>query len=200
LMLPEIGEMFRAEARELKPATTLLKAKMITLSAKKGPSGEYFELDHDSLRATKVREGGYEKRCEDLIEAWRELALIGRLGEATSEEMPDRVHELSLRIRDDHDDMRAFYGNHRQPTFPAPELLNENWTFFRWVQVQLLGGLSYFASYGVANKPSLEKLMHELFDLMYLLSAVLVGGLACREKRFIERFRFLRPDGVLLRY
>jgi hypothetical protein len=96
--------------------------------------------------------------------------------------------------------MRSFYGNHRQSAFPAPELLNENWTFFRWVQVQLLGGLSYFASYGVANKPSLEKLMHELFDLMYLLPAVLVGGLACREKRFIERFRFLRPDGVLLRY
>ena len=30
-------------------------------------------------------------------------------------------------------------------------------------------------------------------------SAALIGGLACRDKRFIERFRLLRPDGVLLR-
>jgi hypothetical protein len=42
-------------------------------------------------------------------------------------------------------------------------------------------------------------MLHELLDLDYLISALLVGGLACRETRFIERFRFPCPDGVILR-
>jgi hypothetical protein len=50
-----------------------------------------------------------------------------------------------------------------------------------------------------ATKPNEESMLHELLDLDYLISALLVGGLACRETRFVERFRFLRPDGVILR-
>jgi len=41
--------------------------------------------------------------------------------------------------------------------------------------------------------------MHELLDLEYLIVALVVGGLASREKRMIERFKLLRPDGVLLK-
>ncbi|HXR24308.1 MAG TPA: hypothetical protein VN742_03025, partial [Candidatus Binataceae bacterium] len=76
---------------------------------------------------------------------------------------------------------------------------DEDWAFFRWIQVQLLGGLDFFASYGLEKIPNREKLLHELLDLDYLLSALLVGGLACRETRFLERFKLLRPDGVVLK-
>jgi hypothetical protein len=197
-LLPGIGEMFREEAKTLQPSSKTLRVSPLRFTPEKGPSGDYFELDGDSLRSVKQREVEYEKRCDDMIEVWRDFRLIPRLAEATAEEIPERVRELSLSIRDDREDMRAFYGNHRPPIFPAPELIDEDWTIFRWIQVQLLGGLDYYASYGVNNEPPREKLMHELLDLMYLISAVLVGGLACRERRFIERFRLLRPDGVVL--
>jgi hypothetical protein len=42
-------------------------------------------------------------------------------------------------------------------------------------------------------------MINELIDLDYLIPAILVGGLACREKRFLERFRLLRSDGVVLK-
>jgi hypothetical protein len=113
--------------------------------------------------------------------------------------MPERVRELSLQIRNDREDIRGFYRNHRIPPWPEADEIDEQWTFFRWIQVQLLAGLDFFASYGVKIQPSREKLMHELLDLEYLIMALIVGGLASREKRMIERFKLLRPDGILLR-
>jgi hypothetical protein len=198
--LPGVGEMMRAETARLMPAAEVLRAQLLNFTPERDPAGEYFDLDHHSLKATKQREAEYEEMCQDLIGAWSSFGLIGQLGDTTPEAMPGKIHELSLSIRNDPDGMREFYRKHRLPHFPLPEMIDENWTFFRWVQVQLLGGVGYYASYGVENKPSIEKLMHELFDLIYLISAVLVGGLACRDEKFIERFRLLRPDGVLLRH
>ncbi len=65
--------------------------------------------------------------------------------------------------------------------------------------MQLLGGLTYYSSYGVDKDPQREKLLHELFDLTYVLYGALVGGLASRDKQPIRRFKLLRPDGVVLR-
>jgi len=42
-------------------------------------------------------------------------------------------------------------------------------------------------------------MIHELLDLDYLVPALLVWGLASCEKRMVERFRLLRPDGVVLK-
>jgi hypothetical protein len=114
-------------------------------------------------------------------------------------EMRATVDKLSLQIRDDREDMRGFYRNHRHSSFPAPEIIDERWAFFRWIQVTLVAGLDFFASYRVDKSPNPEDLLHELLDMDYLVSALLVGGLACCEKRFIGRFRFLRPDGIVLR-
>jgi hypothetical protein len=65
--------------------------------------------------------------------------------------------------------------------------------------VQLLAGLDFIGRHGVDTKPNEETMLHELLDLDYLICAALVGGLACRETRFLKRFRFLCPDGVILR-
>jgi hypothetical protein len=134
-----------------------------------------------------------------MIAVWREFDRLPELNSAGQKDMSAVVAGLEAQIRDDHEDIRGVYGRHRHRTFPSPELLDEDWTFFRWMQVQLLGGLDYYASYGVDKEPQREKLMHELFDLAYLIFAVLVGGLACREKRIIKRFKLLCPQGVLLR-
>ena len=64
--------------------------------------------------------------------------------------------------------------------------------------VQLLGGLTYYARYGVDKDPQREKLLHEIFDLTYVIYAVLVGGLASLDKQPIRRFKLLRSDGIVL--
>lgn len=199
VLLPGMGEMFRAEGTSLKPASKVLRAKSVNFRTERGPTGQFFELDGNALRSTKARAVEVEKRLHALTEVWRMFSEIPALKDSKPEEIPAKVHELSLQIRDDHEDMRKFYGNHRPPSFPPPELLDEDWALFRSIQVQLLAGLDFFASYGLDKSPSREKLLHEIFDLDYLISALLVGGLACREIRFVERFRLLRSDGIILR-
>jgi len=43
-----------------------------------------------------------------------------------------------------------------------------------------------------------EDLVRKLLDLDYLIQALLIGALACRERRFRERFRLLHSDGIIL--
>jgi hypothetical protein len=198
VLLPGIGEMFRAEKRNLKPAPKVLPAKAIKFIVERGPSGEFFELDGNALRSTKERAAEVKWRLRKMIAIWRLYRIIPQLGNAKPSEMPAGIEDLSLRIRDDREDMRGVYRNYRDGSSPAPELLDEDWATFRWIQVQLLAGLDFYAGYGLDKQPNREKLVHELLDLDYLVTALLVGGLACRETRFIERFRFLRPDGVVL--
>jgi hypothetical protein len=200
VLLPGIGEMFRSEAKTLKPACTTMRAKRIEFTIQKGPSGEYFELDDRSLMSTEERSRELKVKLRNLIDAWQSsLRGMPELKNASPKEQPERIKELSLNIRNDRTDMRGFYANHRHAGFPPPELLDEEWAFFRWIQVQLLAGLDFISRHGVDAKLDEEIMLHELLDLDYLVPALLVGGLACRETRFLERFRFLRPDGVILR-
>jgi hypothetical protein len=198
-LLPGIGEMFRAETATLKPAPEVLKATKVNLVVMKGSSGEFFELDGAALLSTKERAADLNQRLPKLVEGWRMFSSMGELKDVRPGEMRAAVDKLSLQIRDDREDMRGFYRNHRNPSYPAPELIDERWALFRWIQVTLLAGLDFYASYGVDRSPNPEDLLHELLDMDYLVSALLVGGLACRETRFVERFRFLRPDGIVLK-
>ncbi len=199
VQLPGIGEMFRAEAQKHKPASQVLVGKRVTLNPKLRAGGQVFELDGETKEIASGRTVELEKRLDDMIAIWREFKALPALKDATQSETTNRVRELSLQIRDDREDIRGFYRNHRISPWPEAELIDEQWTFFRWIQVHLLAGLDFFASYGVKIQPSREKLMHELLDLEYLIVALVVGGLASREKKMIERFKLLRPDGILLR-
>lgn len=199
VLLPGIGEMFRAEAKALRPARTTMRAKRIELTPQKGPSGEYFELDGPSLMSTEQRSRELKVKLRNLIDVWQSLREMPDLKEASPKELPSRVKELSLKIQNDRADMRGFYANHRPPDYPAPELIDEEWALFRLIQVYLLAGLDFISRHGIAAKLNEEVMLHEILDLDYLVTALLVGGLACRETRFLERFRFLCSDGVILR-
>jgi hypothetical protein len=176
-----------------------MRAKAVRFTVEQGPSGEYFELDRSSLMSTDRRSRELKEKCLTMMTVWHSLRQIPDLRDASPKETPEVIKGLSLKIRNDCEDMRGFYANHRQNWFPAPHLFDEKWAFFRWIQVYLLAGLDYISRYGVRTKPNEESMAHELLDLDYLIFALLVGGLACREARFVDRFRFLRSDGVILR-
>lgn len=197
--LPGIGEMFRMEGRRRKPAITTLQAKTVEFIVQKGPSGEYFELDGESLMLTEERSEQLAAKVPMMIHVWQSLRELPAIKNASPKELPEVIKEHQIKIRDDRDDMRGFYANHRYPQFPPPDLIDEGWAYFRWVQVYLLAGLDFISRYGVNVVPSEENMIHELIDLDYLIPAILVGGLACREKIFLERFRLLRSDGVVLK-
>lgn len=199
VQLPGIGEMFRAEAERLKPAVQVFGVKKFVLNPKVAKAMWPSVLDERTKSTSSEKTAEVEKKIDGMIAIWRDFKKLPALKDASSAELPLRLSELSIGIRDDPDDIRGFYQNHRVPSWPDAVIINEDWALFRWIQVHLLAGLDYFGRYGVATEPGREKLTHELLDLEYLISALLVGGLASREKRMVERFKFLRCDGVLLR-
>ena len=199
VLLPGLGEMLRAESEKLKPASQILAGKRIKLNEKLVPGLKFFELDENTKQTAAGRTAELEERLDVMIDVWRDFKAIPDLQNARTEELPEKILGLKLQIRDDRTDIRGFYANHRDSIHPPPEMIDEEWTFYRLIQVYLLAGLDFFASYGLKNEVRRETAMNELLDLDYLIFALLVGGLACRETRFVERFRFLRPDGIVLR-
>jgi hypothetical protein len=198
VFLPGIGEMFRAEAKDRKPASQVLSLKRITLSDDLTPGRRFFELDDETKRISAERTTELEKRLDILITVWKDFKQIPEFDGAKSEDMPAIVADKSIQIRDDADDMRGFYRRHRHRSYPPAKLLDERWTFFRWIQVQLLAGLDFFASYGLGAPFNRENIFHELLDLDYLIQALMVGGLASRDGQMLRRFNLLFPDGLVL--
>jgi hypothetical protein len=199
VLLPGIGEMFRAESKKRKPASQVLRIKGIVLTDKLIPGRPFFELDEGTKKIATERTVELEKRLDILIDVWTDFKKIPEFDGAKSEDMAAIVRAKSLQIRDDHDDMRGFYKRHRHRSQPPAKLIDEEWTFFRWIQVQLLAGLDFFASHGLGAPFNRENLFHGLLDLDYLIVALVVGGLASREQQMLERFSLLRPDGLILK-
>ncbi len=199
VLLPGIGEMFRAESKKRKPASQVLRIKGIVLTDKLIPGRPFFELDEGTKKIATERTVELEKRLDILIDVWTDFKKIPEFDGAKSEDMAAIVRAKSLQIRDDHDDMRGFYKRHRHRSQPPAKLIDEEWTFFRWIQVQLLAGLDFFASHGLGAPFNRENLFHGLLDLDYLIVALVVGGLAWREQQMLERFSLLRPDGLILK-
>jgi len=199
VLLPGIGEMFTAESEKRKPASQVLRIKGLALTDELTPGRRFYELDEDTKKIAAERTLELEKRLDMMIDVWADFRQIPEFDGAKSEDMPAIVRAKSIQIRDDHDDMRGFYKRHRHRFNPPAKLISEDWTFFRWIQVQLLAGLDFFASYGLGAPFNRENLFHGFLDLDYLTVALVVGGLASREKQMLERFALLRPDGLVLK-
>jgi len=200
VLLPGIGAMLRAEAEHLKPATTVLKAKSVQFIVAKDASGEYFDLDDPkTLASTAERTAETKTKTSLLIGSWRDFARLPSLQDAKPSEIPNRIQQLKEGIRDDIEDIRGFYKNHRTSDQPAPELLDDQWASFRQIQVLLFAGLDYFARYGPTIEPKADKINNEILDLDYLIPALLVGGLASYDKPLVQCFKFLCPKGIVLR-
>jgi len=127
----------------------------------------------ETKRISDERTKEFEERLDTIVEVWRDFNRLPALKDAT-DEVPKSVKELRIKVRDDVEDIRGFYRNHRIEIYPPAETIDVEWAFFRWHQVQLLGGLDFYESYGVATPFKRDKIFNELLDPDYLLPAVLI--------------------------
>jgi hypothetical protein len=199
LFIPGTSEMLRAEGEKRKPATLALRCKGFQFNPEAFGDGTVTpELRADTRKEGQIVRKRLESRLDQMLLFWNAFKQIPEFQGAKSEDMPNIVKQKQAQIKSDLEDMRGFYRNHRIAEAPPAEMIDEKWAHFRWIQIQLVAGLDFYASYGLGARFKRENLIHELFDLDYLLSAILVGGLASREHRKVERFNLLRPDGAIL--
>lgn len=85
--------------------------------------------------------------------------------------------EIETLIANDADAIRNFYRSFAAPQgerpFPPAELIDRNWTTFRWLQVKLLFALDIFWRYerqtsDFSNQRIREKIEHDVLDMDYL--------------------------------
>lgn len=83
---------------------------------------------------------------------------------------------------------------------PDKNLITLDWAVFRWLQIRLILSLDYLAKYGCDDKLSIsfKNVKNDMLDGEYLFFACLFGALATTDKVMIERFKMLKPEGVLI--
>src|SRR5579862_4761282 len=127
VLLPGIGEMFRAESKNRKPASQVVLIKRITLTDKLTPGREFFELDKETKQLAAKETVEKEQRFDMMIDVWRDFKQIPEFDGVKSEDMPAIVRAKSGQIRDDRDDMRGFYNRHRHRSHPPGKIIGEEW-------------------------------------------------------------------------
>lgn len=196
--LPGIGAMFRAEVQLQKPAISTLRAQRAKMPSTESQLEDPFGMSSREQRDTEDRTAALLRQLPSIVEVWRSLGSLLELGDVNQNAMVKSLEPLQRQVRDDREAVRQLYENHRSNNFPSSKLIDEQWALFRWFQVYLIAGLDFLGSHGLKGAPNQEKLLHERIDLDYTIPALLVGGLACCEKRILRRFKLLRPDGVVL--
>ena len=135
VLLPGVGEMFRAEIRAKKPAPSSLPGHRVRLLVSTSSSGESFSLGDNERKGIKDRTSELETQLPSLIDVWRELGSITKLRDAHPNDLHAVLAELKSEVRDDRESMRQFYNNHfcknqSHWVFPAPEQVDEQWALF----------------------------------------------------------------------
>lgn len=111
---------------------------------------------------------------------------------------------MRAQVAADSSHVLKLYSGMTNPTYPPVDGLNEDWAFFRRLQVHFLAALDQFGSHGpgLAQKIRTEKSRHalenEVIDLDYRLIGVMVGGFATCDKDSAAAFQLLKPHGVLV--
>jgi len=197
VLLPGAGEMFRAESKFRRPAPSVLRARRLEITPSSDSNGP-FPMTPAETRATEQRTADLRTKGHKILKVWRDFGSMPLLREASSTELPEKFDALKREILENRDSMRQFYANHTEAPLPAAQLIDERWACFRWIQVYLLAGVEFFGRHGLNSEPNQEKMLNELLDLDYTITAILAGGIASCDKTIRDRFRFLRPDGFIL--
>lgn len=128
------------------------------------------------------------------------------LSKGSTEERKKYIEEIEDFIANDVNELRKFLSSLELPgeaTIPDKNKLNTSWALFRWLQVQLLFSLDVNNRYGDIKPSTLTakqtiKLEHDVLDAHYLISGVLQGAFATKEKKLMRFFNLLCPDGILI--
>ena len=111
----------------------------------------------------------------------------------------DRINELRQAVASDRQMIRDIYSAIRHESFPPASALDEQWAFYRWIQVQLLAILEYIRRYGIGNALEASwRIPNDVIDMQYTVTGALVGALASRDAAVQETFKLLCPQGHLL--
>lgn len=124
-------------------------------------------------------------------------------------QFPKAVQEAKLQMSSNTDKVCEIYArlleHDAPPNAVKASALDSTWTYYRCIQVHVIYSLDLLLRYQGQIPPNTSgkfwrTIEHEMLDAEYVILASLAGAPACNEKRVIERFLLVRPDGLLFTY
>lgn len=135
------------------------------------------------------------KQCSAIVYEWFPSLATYRPGQN-----PSVIVAAEDAITNDESLVRSLYDEIRHPDFPEGTIIGHDWTLFRRVQVYFLAAIEYIRRFGPDNTSSKQAgIENDFHDIQYCITGVQAGGLASKDKRMMEVFNKICPEGVLIK-
>jgi hypothetical protein len=111
----------------------------------------------------------------------------------------DIIDAVQGKIVNRPDEVRRIYGEIRKDFYPQETLLDENWAFYRRMQVNLLAGVEYYRKFGPDYTRKANKdFANDFIDMEYCIIASLTDGFATCDKKQASLYQLICPDKILI--
>lgn len=208
-LIPNVGTLLRYEIENQEKCTPLVRHAVVddfqfNERLRQGTyvaEGDVLQSLTEWKNQVKADTGNFLVRCNIVHQFFPELNGI------EYKNLPAAIEEARVRIAGDHELVKEIYSSfldeNAPPNAPAPELIDPDWAFFRWIQCQLISALRMFGKYqGKIELPASEGIFtraeHTMHDIYYTILATLSGSLATGDQEIIEDFCLICPEGVLI--
>lgn len=206
-VVKSVGNLLRKELTTLKPAG-LPSENLLKVNYRFNPELRYgsYILPDDVKTAIRESEAELDKDVSMLMDLIALETLFPAIHTGTTEKRKKYKFECEQYIASNIEELSNSLSRFEPPegtTMPPENILDESWTLLRWFQVRLLFSLDIFWRRGHINISALkegekERLEHDVLDMQYLILAILQRAFATRDKKLIEFYNLLCPDGTLM--
>lgn len=206
-LIPNVGFLMRFERENRVPCVPLSEHRLdITYVFNRKLGEGNFVFEGEVLDTLKAQIQAVEVGTKEFIERSMMVhQFFPELNGISCRDFLVVIETARRKIASNADFVREIYAslivNEAPPDSLDPGLLDERWAWFRWVQCHILSGLRIFAEYqGRIPKDAGTNFWiraeHSMHDVEYVIHGALAGGLASDDRKSLEDFLLVRPDGL----
>lgn len=201
VLVPNVGTIIRYEIQNNKPCSDI---REIAINVRYKFNEKLVSTNFTLTEQQRLDLSEWGNDIKSQIEDFKEKsAVVTGWFPKTKGFKPGRdlspIEEAKSLICQDSNVVKSIYQQIKHKTFPEPDQIHEKWALFKWIQVHILAALDYVGRYGDGNMDAIsKKIENEFLDLDYCITALIVGGLASKDNGMIDRFKRIRPNGIVL--
>lgn len=210
-LIPNIGTLLRYELMKHRPCTPLYDHReKIVFNFHNGLRDGSFNFTKEQLEARQNQEKLVEQDTRDFFDlAMMVNGFFPDLNCMRDKDLPQIIQEAKSQVATNIDMVRQIYesllAHDAPPNAVNANVLGPTWAYFRWVQVRVIYSLDLILSYR-GHIPSditskfWRRIEHHMLDAEYVILASLAGSFACNEKKLINYFKLICPEGFVFTY
>lgn len=197
ILIPNVGTLLRYEVENQIPCKPVTKVAInisdeFRINFNRDLRNKNYTL---SIKEAKKVKRWNEKITNDVEEFRQSSAIAHHWFPSLEKYKPGQdatiIEDAESHIANDKELIKRIYNEIRQSHFPISDMINSQWTLFRWLQINLLAAVDYIRRFGPNNTSAkIESIENDFHDIQYCITGVQVGALASldgRVKKFLRK-------------